>query len=380
MKDLQEDNLFGSVRQRLARYEETPSEELWAKIAVSQKRRRSSVWIYSGVGVIALTLGLLFLIDDENVVIEKESVVEKPVTVVKPGKEIREIKGIKEFIETPGSKFPVVRPLIARTVRPVDVNPIVASEKDEVASESPIANRESEITRDSVLVTSPVISKKDSASKGAEVIPPYKKANSRFQLYLSVTPSLSFQKIIPGSNDDIIIQGLANRSPFSVKRFGFAIDAGLQYDLNKIFGFYGGLSFYHQQQQLTYNYYDKSAQVTRVGDGWTFDIDRPQHSKTFDYTMTNLGAQGGVMVTLKGEKLKHKFGAGLNYTHSLNSPASYLAYQLFYRNEIKVNEKLSWFVEPMFTYSFIANEKLNEPFRLKPYRAGITGGVVYRFR
>jgi len=94
-----------------------------------------------------------------------------------------------------------------------------------------------------------------------------------------------------------------------------------------------------------------------------------------------------LLVTLKGEKLKHKFGAGVLFAQGFakesgsynNSRSSYLSYQIFYRNEARIKDRLSWFVEPMFTYSFISKEKLAEPFRLKPYRAGISGGILYRF-
>jgi hypothetical protein len=212
-----------------------------------------------------------------------------------------------------------------------------------------------------------------------EVIPPYRKTKSKFQLYFSVTPFLSFQKLTPVANDELIVAGLGPRSSLSMKRFGFGIDAGFQKDINKILGFYGGISYYHQEQQLTYNYYDKDASVNRVGDALTFEIKRPMHSKTFDYSMSNLGARAGLLITLKGETLKHKFGAGLMYSHGLKTSANYVAYQLSYRSELSINERISWFVEPTFIYSFISREKLQEPFTLKPYRAGLSTGLLYRF-
>jgi hypothetical protein len=377
MKDLQEDNLFGSIRRRLGRYEEAPSGELWSRIAATQKRRRAAAWPVLIGAVSIIGIGAFFLLDSD-----KEQVREKKEAVKEVVKDNVVVERENSAFESPVA----VTEEHHRSIKDISDAPVVSfghEQTIQVASGSPIENNESQETATDSVAPLPVVIKIPD-----ETVPPFKRPNSKFQLYLSLTPSLSFQKIIPTGDDAIIIQGLANRSPFSLKRFGFAIDAGLQYDIDKIFGVYGGLSFYRQQQQLTYNYYNNDAQVTRTGDAWTFQIDRPQQSQTFDYTMTNIGARTGLLVTLKGEKLKHKFGAGVAYSHGFakatgaynNRQSSYIAYQVFYRNEIRINETFSWFVEPVFNYSFISKEKLDEPFRLKPYRAGISGGVLYRFR
>lgn len=376
--------MFGSVRERLSRYEEAPSAGLWEKIA-SQPREKERAW---PVWVEAVSLvGMAVMLYSLNTGTVEKEVVKAPAA-------------IENNISEPGPVAEVVERKIVLESRKEEVvssyreAPIAGSEfiqtetgKAEIVT-GEIADTEiapgEDLQADSVY--SPVILKIEETAD--EVVPPYKKPKSKFQFYLSLTPSLSFQKIIPSGNDALIVQGFENRSPLSMKRFGFGIDAGFQRDINNIFGFYGGLSFYRQNQQSTYFYYDKDADVTRVGDSWTFEITRQQHSKTFEYTMTNVGASAGLLVTLKGDKLKHKFGAGLLFSQGLakgtdsynNSRSNYLSYQVFYRNEIRVNDHFSWFVEPTFIYSFISKEKLAEPFVLKPYRAGIRAGVLYRFQ
>jgi hypothetical protein len=361
MKDLQEDNLFGSMRERLGRYEEAPSEELWNRIAPKKKGERVWPLFLEPMGVMMIGIALLLNFDgtkDEMTTVKSES--------------IQHIK--KENIKKEES--------IISEAQVIAYSKIIEEKETFISPQSQIPNLNSEIKKDSIEVVSPILNKKDSSSITVpnEVIPPYKKPKSKFQLYLSVTPGLSFQKMSPSGNDDVIVEGFVANSPLSVKRFGFAIDAGFQRDINRYFGYYGGLSFYQQNQELTYQYYNSQAEVTRIGDSFTYEIFRQEHTKTFNYSMTTLGASAGMLVTLKGEKLKHKFGAGLLYTHSLNSSNSYIAYKLSYRNEVKVNDYITWFVEPNFTYSFIAKEKLDEPFTLKPYRAGISMGLLYRFK
>lgn len=379
MKDLHEDNLIDSVRERLGRYEEAPSADLWNKIAASRRKEQRvwPMWLEAaslvGMGMIlySLSFELPTVKSGPASIVENETA---PVVSTTPG-EIKQIKKAKEHSVTQTKDVLVSHEEVV-VQRPHQSSVPGQSSPDPRQSSPEIVKADS--------VYSPNIQEDISPA----TVPPYKKPKSKFQLYFAVTPSLAFQKIAPNGNDELIVQGFENRSPVSIKRFGFGIDAGLQRDINNIFGFYGGLSFYHQSQQLTYSYYNKDADVTRVGDGLTFEIVRRQHSKTFDYTMSNLGVNAGLLVTLKGEKLKHKFGAGLLFSQGFakeagsynNRRSSYLSYQLFYRNEVRINDHLSWFVEPTFIYSFFSKENLNEPFVLKPYRAGIRAGVLYRFK
>lgn len=368
MKDLQEDNLFGSIRERLGRYEEAPSEELWGKIA-SRKKERVWLMFLEPIGVVAVGLILLFSAEEVRIEdVKNNEVKNNEVTKDVVTKDVVTTEDVRTV-----AKNEDVHMLVPKKKESTQVS--LATEKH-VVTESQISDLKSEIIQDSI-ATSPIVTRKDSSTV-AEVIPPYKKPKSRFQFFLSITPSLSFQKMIPSANDDLIIEGFENRSPLSMKRFGFGVDAGFQKDINRLFGFYGGVSFYHQQQTLTYNYYNRDAEVTRVGDELTFEINRPRHAKSFDYSMTNVGVRSGLLLTVKGEKLKHKVGVGLMYSYNFKK-ASYVSYQLFYRNELMINDRWSWYIEPTFIYSFISKEKLNEPFTLKPYRAGITTGVLYRF-
>ncbi len=382
--------MFASVRERLGRYEEVPSDEVWQKITAQTgvKEKVWPVWVegisLAGMGVMLFFLGLgtkEVVYVDKPVIVEKEIVKEviKEIIVEKPLIATGDENNVQGYYEREGRQESKELTELKKSVQP-EKTLLVTTQEPQLFTGS--------VEKDSTIISSPAIRRQsDSSHVEEKVVPPYKKPKSKFQFYLSLTPSLAFQKVIPDGGDALIVQGFEHRSPLSVKRFGFAVDAGFQRDINRILGFYGGLSFYRQQQQLTYYYYDRDADVTRVADSWTFEITRLQHTKTFDYTMTNIGVRSGLLITLKGDKLKHKFGAGLLYMQGFgkksgsynNRRSDYLSYQLFYRNEIRVNDHFSWFVEPTFAYSFISREKLAEPFVLKPYRAGIGVGVLYRF-
>lgn len=374
MKDLHEDDIIGSVRERMGRYEETPSEAVWERIAAlrSTKDRAWPLWVEMislvGMGVV------VFSLMNVNVTEEAKQVV------------VAQKEPLRQQIPAPEQTFS--DPVDANSTTTTATTIITTTTNTITTTITAIPTIPAPTTTTTTLTSVAVTPQQtDSAFTSEKIVPPYKKPKNKLQFFLSITPSLSFQKITPSGNDALIVQGFESRSPMSIKRFGFSIDAGFQRDINNTFGFYGGISFYRQHQQLTYYYYDKDADVTRVGDAWTFEIIRQQDNKTFDYSMTNIGVSSGLLVTLKGEKLKHKFGAGLIFSQGFaraagsynNSRSGYLSYQLFYRSEVMINDHFSWFAEPTFIYSFISKEKLAEPFVLKPYRAGITAGVLYRF-
>jgi hypothetical protein len=103
--------------------------------------------------------------------------------------------------------------------------------------------------------------------------------------------------------------------------------------------------------------------------------------------MLNMGANAGLLYYLRGKKLAHKVGAGLSYQYGSkkiasevydNSSSQYLFYQLFYRNELQLNNRLTFFIQPTFSQSIFVNQKLEAPFKVKPYRAGLGLGLLYR--
>jgi hypothetical protein len=206
--------------------------------------------------------------------------------------------------------------------------------------------------------------------------------------YATLTPQLSFQRVVPVSNDGVVISEVYSGSIFSSDRFGFAIDAGLQGHITKRLEYYGGLSLHQQKQSLRYSYQSEGKTTLEQDDDGSYVITPETTTAIIQYRMLNLGANLGLLYNLQGKKLAHKIGAGLSYQQGLskssserynNSESSYLFYQIFYRNEVRVRPRLRVYVQPTFSHSLYANEKLDAPFTLKPYRAGIGFGVLYDF-
>jgi len=206
-------------------------------------------------------------------------------------------------------------------------------------------------------------------------------------VYAMLTPSLSFQKITPAKQDDVEVIDFESPGVMRKERFGWSFDAGFQSKLRKNLEWYAGLSYYQQQQTLSYRLKTDEYDVTQTNSGYT--MTQKINTRSLSYNMRNIGASAGLFYTIKSGGLEHKFGAGLQFQTGLlsssqeqsynNKASKYFNYQLSYRLELPIKYRWNVFIQPSFVHAILSKEKLREPFELKPYRAGIGFGMIYRF-
>lgn len=208
-------------------------------------------------------------------------------------------------------------------------------------------------------------------------------------VYFTVSPSLAYQKIVPVKNDAVNITELKSDGIFSSNRFGIAIDGGFQMPLTKAIEIYAGLSYYQQNQTITYKYSAGNVEEIEGNPDEDYIIKPGIKQKEFSYGMRNAGISAGFFYKLKTHKLMHKIGAGLQYQKGFmkanegdtydNRSSNYFNYQVLYRLELAINPRTNFYIQPSFTHAIRASESLQEPFTLKPYRAAIGLGMIYRF-
>lgn len=204
--------------------------------------------------------------------------------------------------------------------------------------------------------------------------------------YFSITPSLAFAKIKPVPSDAVNVVALHSPGIFNKERLGLSIEAGIQQSLSKRMEWWAGLSFYRQSQQLTYEYEIPAVRIT-ADDSGGYSVSPATAIGEFNYRMLNAGLSTGLLYKLKGVKLMHKVGIGVQYQQGIlkgrsemsytNSNSRYLNYQLSYRIEFPMTDTFYLYLQPSFTHAIMASEKLVEPFSVTPYRAGITLGISF---
>jgi len=236
------------------------------------------------------------------------------------------------------------------------------------------------------------LSKADSSTAVAEKKTPYnspKKKRGTILLYTLLSPTLSFQSATPSARDGVVMQRLEHLGIFCGDRFGMAWEVGVQGKLSKKFDYFAGLSAYYQSQTIMYAYQiNGDVVIGTSSDGLSYTVTPRPTIRSVSYDMFNLGAQGGLLYTLKSHRLTHKAGLGLQYQKGLarhatdepyyNASSSYLNYQVLYRVEMALSNRLTLLVQPSLTRTWIVNEKFEVPFSLKQYRPGVSLGVAYR--
>lgn len=426
MKNFPDQDQSKELEKRLQGYSEEPDELVWQNIDNALRPTRTSLWIpwIGGTGTVAgiILMALLWQMDSSQ---------NDDRRIYETAEETRELTDLEKKSEATGSEIqqqkmtPPTKVLNDKTVddqknklsddqqgdtyvtrydkisRNLNGN-VIRNERSSEPMLEPIATSaeadndienahvpvedNTEKGNDSFQVA--VAKGKDSTEVREESPKSEKRMPKRgLSFYTTLTPQLSFQRVIPAGNDGVVISDFYNPSIISSERFGFGIELGIQAHLSKHWEYYGGLSYYQQRQALQYaSLTDRISLEASPGKGY---IVTPQSDKaTVQYSMRNWGANVGLLYNLQGKKLAHKVGGGLSYQKGFNkqisekydnSESSYLFYTVFYRNEVRLSAKLRIYVQPTFMHSLYTKETIDAPFKLKPYRAGIGFGVLYDF-
>lgn len=413
MKNSPEEEWLHSLEKRLREFTEEPDADLWNRITAKVNHERRPVWIpwanraAALIALIALLLSWPVSHKEDPRSSRKSSNEKEHSSEQRSGKngvdisdaepsEQAESQPLKTEYAADGGLNNSRANTDIKDVISMNVDDSKDAEKSEmvlpdlstsVKGTPPQTDNEEIIQIDTI---TPLIPKHDSVKFHVKETEKKNRAKRKNKLviYASVTPSLAYQKVTPEKNDGIVINRFNARSVLSADRFGLNLEAGVQGRLSEKLEFYSGLSIYSQNQTLTYQYQSgDEVNVTQQTD-FNYTVTPGKSEQSVNYDMLTIGGQAGLLYQISGDRLKHKLGAGLSYQHGILKPeegtykndrSQYLFYQIFYRNEYSLNNSVRIFLQPFYTHAFFSKEKMNEPFRLTPYRAGIGFGLIYQF-
>lgn len=273
------------------------------------------------------------------------------------------------------------------TVMPGSIAGGSLPEKGSPANDGTFPRDAAPLKRDSAAVAD---EEPETESAVSETIIVGKKRRSFFKptVYFSVTPSLSYFKLIPDRNDDVVITNVEKDGILSMKRIGFQVDAGFEYQLSRKLQVLAGLSYFSHDQSITYHHVAGVENIESTS-RMNYTLIPSTASRNFNFNERNVGLNATFFYLIKNSKLSHRVGAGVQFnkafmkysveTSSSRSTASHLNYQLFYRLQYSVSENVDWYIQPSYVHSLTARKVSNESFSLKPHRAGIGIGVIWRF-
>jgi hypothetical protein len=412
MKNFPDHDPFDALEKRLQAYEEQPDDLVWQNIDASLRPRRPLAWLpwldhFTSALSVLLFTGVIAMNEPRDIItyvgIGEQDKLTAPYRKEGDLSVDNDQPNDPNLLRVENNKKSSITLRYGRDILTQNTNTRNAQHGTPVGKEGTISdttisisvhsdNIENEFTGESIgdsLLLSPIKTQRDSLLKGQdEIQKTAHQRKKRLAFYAAFTPGLSFQRAIPLQHDGVVVNDFLNPPILSAERFGFSVEAGMQGFITKRLEYYGGLSLYQQNQTLRYRYQAGNTVDIESAEDKNYTVTPKSSIGTVRYSMVNVGLQVGMLYHLYGKNLAHKVGAGLSYQQGMkegkaevynNSGSSYFSYQLFYRNELRVNNRLRVFVQPTFTQSIRVREKLKAPFQLKPYRAGIGLGILYNF-
>jgi hypothetical protein len=423
---MHEQNIL-EFKRRISNYSEEPDKDLWPRIAVNiaQGRSRRKIWAWR-LYVIILVLSIVVLTGLE--LSEKQNFIQQPPII--------------ERNESIGMGPPCSEDLPASpprvTTASVDTARQAASDLAPTATISPFAGavivmqkgEDSRFARTAPMLPAIVDSDPigiivafDSLMKAMpdrELTSerPEKKEKPKFfptsfDLYVTVMPTLGYQRVRSNTSDNVFIESLKPIPAFSKDRIGIRMEVGLETVGSKKWKAFGGLLYVQRHQTFSYveRRVDSLISVPGLSGDPTLEPAFSLVPGSTDYDIRNIGLHFGLSYRLwekrgslresdvelyadnlsgwSKRKFLHEIGGGLELQKSLRNssplstterftnPSLYAFVNLYYRIQYPRTGRLRAFLQPTLNYSFYSTRDVNVPFYVRPYGFGLSLGCRY---
>jgi hypothetical protein len=410
MKNLPEDEIMKSLKKRLATYAEEPDEESWDKISVglskpSRSRLKPVTWALLFVGYSALLwFGGSYFGGGRSVppANNKEGLGASSTPLANDTTKVtadhRQAKSEALVITVVGSSSSL--PLVSES-RTTEVRSEVPLTSAANNSENTVSSNDGDIlnltatrsTGVTAAIDTTVVRESTALAAAVNEVAPMKKdikknSHSFPTIYFMAGPSLAYQRITPSVDDEVMITSLNSTGVLSVDRLGWSAEGGVQWNMTDKFLGYAGLSYYQQNGTISYSYKDGAAGSVERSDIFNYIVAPRESTREMSYKMRNAGISVAGLYHLQGLKLRHYIGAGLQFQTGMlagddsyqNKGSLYLNYRVQYRMEFVMSRSYRLFMQPYYSSTLWSKENLDEPFDIRPYRAGLEFGGSYFFR
>jgi hypothetical protein len=403
MESLPENNMIEQLRNRLKNYAEDPPADTWDTIAPALPKPLTNSWrrptittfLFLTYSTLIWFAGKYSAADEDstrqNTVGNNTAAVTADSCSADGNKYDRATERLQDFArpldrQAATNREALVTSHVVEGDSSVDVKNAFGSDlqalRGTINRDQPVSQPDSlvNVSADSVVDPIPV-------APAAVIIEKATRNHPKPVLYFQISPTMSYQKVVPFQNDDVLITRLNSRSIFSGDRTGVSFDAGMQWKLSEKLEMYSALSFHRESVSISYLYKSSTLQaVDNNAAQFDYMLAPALGSGAVRYTMNDVGVSGGFLYLLKNTGLRHKIGGGVQYLVDFsqrhgnkNSESMYLNYQILYRLEFPLRPRYTLFVQPAFTHSFFVKEDLRQPFDIRHYNAGLGFGMVYEF-
>ncbi|MGC3943166.1 MAG: hypothetical protein QM762_01285 [Chryseolinea sp.] len=424
MKNLPDEELFDKLKARLQNFEEDPGDDVWTAIETTVRpdsTANSNRFVLILV-LMLMGLGRAYLLQSGDS--DSSPAVTSPTSSLSPTAGVSPPPNISgaATLNVPGEPSASVRSSeLSSSNAPHETSSTVAANQANQSlsqhdrrtsitkSAMPLANnsdtQHSPTTAKNIepysdsshyiaqrpdsIITMVAVVKQDSIIQEEVVVTAKaQKRQSRWRIYGIATPSLTFHHISPSTSDDPIVDKLNSPGVLSSERLSFSFEGGVQFPIAKRLNAFAGLSYYQQSMDLSLEQIMPGSSIS-VNGSLDFNFQPNTTTTTINYRMQNIGLATGASYVISAGKIMHQLGGALQYEYGMinrsadenyQSSRNFLNFRIFYRAEYGVNERLSVFVQPVFSRSLLSDELMNGAISVKQSRAGFGIGILYRLK
>ncbi|MFC5410062.1 hypothetical protein ACFPMF_12130 [Larkinella bovis] len=219
----------------------------------------------------------------------------------------------------------------------------------------------------------------------APVIEP-KRQVARPSVVASFMPLYTFRQVLPTRQDEVVMEKIRLAKSLSA-RTGWRLQAGAEWQLNRVFGLRVSVVYQQLQQQMTYTARALRSDSSKIEwvDNQTIKLtplykSQERHVKT-TWQHVALSAEGRLQLNPGRAGLRHYFSAGgsLGYLIDGRSRQNWQPLlQASYGIERRLTENLRLQVEPGIVYNLSAINDHSRCFSVRPYSYGLVVGLRWQ--
>jgi len=251
----------------------------------------------------------------------------------------------------------------------------------------PISPKQKYFTTAMSKLNAPKLKKSDWKTHKQEVLSTNKKQIKRLGVNIDGLTFITFQRIIPNTTDNNIVESISTPSMLSPERLGFRLSGNISWRLNDHFDLVGGVAAYNQRIV-------NEILISGTGEG-TFDLDTKSNSYevtpqsetiSIDERIWSIGAQFGFRYYLPQSNRNFWLGTMVDFQSAfdnlltdsfyISEKQTYLNVELGWKTEI--TDCLEFQINPNLSYSLLSNQKQNAVFRIHPFSFGLNFGLRYK--
>jgi len=212
-------------------------------------------------------------------------------------------------------------------------------------------------------------------------------------IYLEAMPFFSYSHFEVDKTDELLVVGIEQVPSMDLRRLGWRLESGVEYELSPRLRAQLGLVLYHRKQNANLVTLSvDSVAVTEYAGGYNLKPVFGEDTLRMSIDILNAGWLAGLQYRLNLGRVQQWIGVSAELHKALtrnvvfeslssaSQPSAFYTFaNLYYRAEYNWRPGWQLFVQPTFNYNLYVSSKMQAPVNVRPYGLGFSFGARLKF-